>query len=609
MNGHLVVLRASFHSLRVFPSEPFAATDTQQANKENTRSTMDDLREKVAMAIDAGLLLLPPKSHGFKVGDLLLLNRNQNPAQDKMHGGWFSALHQNISEFLTEFVPPQPDAALLLCGSTTLGSTFVSGGSRVARDRTATISLSVGSHTFTNARTAVNVLYYDEGKMSSMFLRPGNTEAWIHKGRGVVAFVEQSWGGNMIYKDSTETAASPVVLGASMDMNRDTSAHLQTSGVGVVGINVSFFKLATVEEHLYRQGPTAILSRQQENQEKLAEAVSWCKLGKMEIRDGSRDARTLTAGRTKLAHLITPVTGETTWGGIVRAGVRMFEGEFPASPGLATDTAQQCAFSITHDTSEIGMEEARGAIVTFLGTGSFGDVTTDDAPDAENVQRGYNASKNVILWYSEAILSNIFIKMMSSGGSLDLGEGFRLKGMRPALVFDMDQALLLPVFLSTSFVVDAKTCVPTTVFRALANGAFLITPVQGVPSNCEAQGLTFGNGGCEGWDLTTTVKYLDEANPSLLESKMTELENQKYAAVQRFETDIDYEHKRGQVKMVHFIVEPTVDRKAAAAVAQTNMAPEVEDVKRPVQSTDRKHAVVPPDSDPPLHKKQKMHDA
>jgi hypothetical protein len=86
---------------------------------------MDDLRESVAAVIEPALPVFPPQRIGFKVGDLLLLNRNQNPALDRIHDGWFTALNQNISQFLPEFIPPQSppaDARQFCCGSTKVSS-------------------------------------------------------------------------------------------------------------------------------------------------------------------------------------------------------------------------------------------------------------------------------------------------------------------------------------------------------------------------------------------------------------------------------------------------------------------------------------------------------
>jgi hypothetical protein len=71
-------------------SEPtgfFLSTATHHNNnkqgKHTTMGTMEDLREMVATVINPALPAFPPQ-RGFKVGDVLLLNRNENPALSNM---------------------------------------------------------------------------------------------------------------------------------------------------------------------------------------------------------------------------------------------------------------------------------------------------------------------------------------------------------------------------------------------------------------------------------------------------------------------------------------------------------------------------------------------
>ena len=494
---------------------------------------MDHIREKLASRISNSLPILPPQATGFTVGDILLVNRDQNPAPDRIHGGWFDAVNENISTFLP-FTPPQdslPISAWISLGKTTEGSidmgikallpSLFSVGGRFSRNREEVFKLFINVQTLTNARNPLNDLFFDHGQMSRLFRNPGNRNNWIVRGRGVVAVVQQSWGGDIIFQDAGNRSfgliasatvpiptAVPAAAGASLDARGGTAGHLAAGAVGVVGFNGSIFKLALVEGEQYMQGPIAILNRRQESHNNLAEAVSWSKLGNLYIRDGSREARELTAGMKKLAQLVAPLEHDSkTWVEAMTTGVGVLRAALPALPPQLSNSAKQCAFSVTHDTSEISCGQAREAIVKHLGGGSFGDVTMDDAPDKDKDQEeavkhsGYHGSRNVIFWYSEEILSNVFAKLKKEKGSLELGGGFRLKDMRPALVFDMDKALLLPVYLSPRYVPSAETPFPTKVFRALKNGAFLITPVQGVPTNCEAQGLVLGNGGCEGWEM------------------------------------------------------------------------------------------------------------
>jgi hypothetical protein len=244
-------------------------------------------------------------------------------------------------------------------------------------------------------------IFYDKDKMSSIFQLRRNKDRWLHNDQAVVTVVEQLCGGDIVYNDTNGNTASllmnatvpiptavPAAVGANMGISRGTNVHLQTSGVGVIGFNLSFFKVAAVEEHVYMEGPIAILSRQPEYHEKLAEAVSWSKLGKLVIRDGSREALALTAGMTNLAHLITPLKHETTWAEGVRAGVQILRNTFPTLPLTATNSARQCVFSVTHDTIEvISGDQARAAVVTHLGSGNFGDVTMDEVPDTENAEK------------------------------------------------------------------------------------------------------------------------------------------------------------------------------------------------------------------------------
>jgi hypothetical protein len=64
---------------------------------------------------------------------------------------------------------------------------------------------------------------------------------------------EQSWGGDIVYNDTNGNTASllmhatvpipiavPAAVGANMGISRGTNAHLQTSGVGVIGFTLSF---------------------------------------------------------------------------------------------------------------------------------------------------------------------------------------------------------------------------------------------------------------------------------------------------------------------------------------------------------------------------------
>lgn len=139
-----------------------------QPTTTTTTTTMDNLREKVAEAIKPGFPIVPPARIGFKVGDILLVNRDQNPALDCIHDRWFSAANQNISTFLPAFTPPQlppPDSAWLSMGET-------------IEDKEV-IKLFIGCPTFTDARNTLKGIFHDEGQMAGVLQAPQNRDSWI----------------------------------------------------------------------------------------------------------------------------------------------------------------------------------------------------------------------------------------------------------------------------------------------------------------------------------------------------------------------------------------------------------------------------------------------
>jgi hypothetical protein len=132
-------------------------------------------------------------------------------------------------------------------------SNFLSTVFGFARNRGEHISVFVGSQTFTNASVKLGPIFYNKGKMSSIFQLQSSKDRWLHNGRGVVAVVEQSWGGNVVYTHTNGKMASlsmhatvgiptavPAAVGANMGISRGTNDHLQSSGVGVIGFTLFF---------------------------------------------------------------------------------------------------------------------------------------------------------------------------------------------------------------------------------------------------------------------------------------------------------------------------------------------------------------------------------
>ena len=225
---------------------------------------------------------------------------------------------------------------------------------------------------------------------------------------------------------------------------------------------------------------------------------------------------------------------------------------------LKNPFSTSAAFAVTHDPTTIGSlppaaeyNAACDAMIDFVKK-----VDDDNSMDTDEPEKlaGYPSSMNVILLYGETTLSKIFEKLKASKGVLPLGNGWYLTGMNVALEFDMDQLGLVPVSLSSG-VVDTKEA-PAQVFRCLEKGACLLTPVDGIPhDDCGTVGRIFGNGDCADWSLETTVKFLDQELPNHEPAKKA-LERDGFTAVQRSFDGIDYEHKKGQVKMMRYILSP-----------------------------------------------------
>lgn len=255
------------------------------------------------------------------------------------------------------------------------------------------------------------------------------------------------------------STAVPAAAGASMDVSGGTAGQLVARGVGVIGFSISIFKL---EQHM--QGPIATLNRQCHR--RLTEAVLWCKLGNLDVRDGSREAWALATGTKKLAHSVTPLKHESNvWVDRMTTGMGIFWAgciSFIASSDFELRQTM-CVFC--------------QAIVKHLRGGSFGDVTLDDAPGTDEAEK------------EEAGIRSVTGQgMFSFGAARRFSQGFRrtekrLTGawgwLRPegdtscSSVQCTQSNTFLPVCLSPRCMSSAETHVPTKrVFRALKHGAF-----------------------------------------------------------------------------------------------------------------------------------------
>ena len=183
---------------------------------------MEVLREQVAAAIQGALPVIPPQDNGFEVGDILLVNRSQNPARgSRMSDEWFSPLNQNIRDFDIEYTPPPPSTATGVTSIALTKKNSLDAGikakltglfglkSLFARSEDESITIELIDKTLTNGRTGLNKdVFFDDRKMDPMFQHPMNKESWISDGCGLVAFVEQSWSGDIQFKDSSGSAVS-----------------------------------------------------------------------------------------------------------------------------------------------------------------------------------------------------------------------------------------------------------------------------------------------------------------------------------------------------------------------------------------------------------------
>ena len=543
---------------------------------------LDRLAERLNGAVPA-----LPQLNGFAVGDVLMLERNANPAPDHLDHRWFTPMNINLSAHFSGFEAPQspaPRTGIVSCGKTKVSalkagalakaSGLFRAGGNFATNKNEVVTLIIRGLTLTNGTSEVEDIIWKEDNMTSYFDTPQNKGRFLGSGDlAVAAFVDKSWAGEVVYEDEKGgtvglygevevpiAAGTPVTAGAHAGGGKGAATSLATTGAAVIGFTVQFFKLARIDGALYKsKEPQFITSNAKTERDKLAHVVSWLKLGQEEIVAGTEEARRLTAGMVELAHFVAPApTSDSTWASGMSAGLNMLKRKFTGLSDMETEPSKHsCAFSVTPESAD---SDVARAFVTKLATDTnlaTGDVTMEDAAD----QVEYRASKNIIMSFSETTLSNLFeaLKEHESLVHTDF-DGFSLKGMRPVILFNVNRARLLPVFLSSSVVVD-EAPVPAKLLRALEHGGLLITPVTGTPKNCK--GFVLGNGGydSERWDVTKSVKYVDRSDTA----QKSELQglDPPFEEVQRLQSDIDFEHKKGYLKMVRCIVEPTFPTAAA----------------------------------------------
>ena len=545
---------------------------------------MDKLRKQVSIAQQGSLPILPPQAIGFKCGDLLTLDEGfEHPLKTPFHSGWFAPTGENLSDVLLSkdtFTPP-PYASTgmseINCGSITAAELSIGFKSKVKGLFSAGAGGNKGTNTegeliikspsYASAIQELKGILHNRETKSRLF-HEVNWGNWfgLEADVGVLAVVDRSWTGDLqfVYNDGKKRslfgsaevplpASAPATLNARASASAESGSNLGATGEAAVGFSVYWLKAAYVDKQLFTSTPRRVVRRA--DHDRLLEAASWLKLTDLTFRDDRFE--NAMKGMQGCATYIAQQTADNvaTWGEVVTDGLSSM------SLTVAGTQTQQGCFTVTSTDASTDYAQARSNLVSHIASGNYG----DDGGVTITRRKSFNQSVNFIISYSDEILSKVFDAMKSSGGSLDIGNGWFLTGMRLAVEFEMYKSGLLPVYLNSG-VVD-KSQAPTMVFRALGKGAFLLTPVEGVPDDGgESLNRTFGNGGCPGWKMVPSVQFLDPKDADF-DKKMLELERDQYTAVLRSKSDIDYGHKLEQVKMVRYVLDPphTPARAAPAA--------------------------------------------
>lgn len=539
---------------------------------------MQGMEDEISRACDGKVPCMPPNAR-LEVGSVLVLNPRNNPSKKDVGVKWFNFTNNRISEFKPEFEEERKRQVLDGQESSHVVAS-VSIRDLKGKMKCAVLDvLGLGATAGANSSGSGSIKVIDLQKVVATrelknllgsrvsvadMIQQEQELMMIANNSGVLAVVESVYKASVVFKESSVSGASASLSlkgkaaeqGGSGKVEakaEDGKSHVLFAESSAIGFGVYFYKVSSIDGKLYMSDPQKLFGRSDHS---IREAMSWARSGPVSKTRKLEQLRMLKHMKP-CAHFVAALASTESADTYPSAKTKALE-QANESVGIENHMVRKVGVALvtTHsgDAGDMALkasfDQASQKVDAYIDGRKSADSKEKDAEMMEEEDSDTEMESSVTLirsGYGEETLAKLYLDWIGSGKNLDLGDGWFLKEVRICVFVDVAKSGLVPVTLEKGQ--DTENA-PGSVFRYLKNGDYLTTPVIGGPENIRgSQRRMFGNyvDGPD-WRIEVSKEFLEnDCVPGY-----SSLIQEGFVDVKRERGDIDYNHKKGFVKMMRY---------------------------------------------------------